>query len=158
MRMNPFLPTGRIVIVRSRYHENITGALLTGAIAELRENGIADTQIDVIDVPGAFELPAAAARAARRLSVEAIIALGAVVRGETPHFDFICQSCANGLSHIAESTGKPVAFGVITSNTVEQAFERAGGRVGNKGQEAARAALELYSAMKKWEQQQASGS
>ena len=156
--MLPHLPAGRVVIIRSRYHETITGALLTGALTELREQGVAESQIDVIEVPGAFELPAAAARVAKRLSVEAVITLGAVVRGETPHFDFICQSCANGLSHVAESTGKPVAFGVITSNTVEQAFERAGGRVGNKGQEAARAALELFSALKQWEQQQASGS
>ena len=156
--MLPYLPAGRVVIIRSHYHETITGALLTGALNELREQGITESQIDVIEVPGAFELPVAAARVAKRLSVEVIIAIGAVVRGETPHFDFICQSCANGLSHIAESTGKPVAFGVITSNTVEQAFERAGGRVGNKGQEAARAALELFSALKQWEQQQASGS
>jgi len=156
--MLPHLPVGRVVIIRSRYHETITGALLVGALTELREQGVADSQIDVIEVPGAFELPAAAARVAKRLSVEAVITLGAVVRGETPHFDFICQSCANGLSRIAESSGKPFAFGVITSNTVEQAFERAGGRVGNKGQEAARAALELFSALKQWEQQQASGS
>lgn len=154
----PNLPVGRVVIIRSRYHETITEALLTGALAELREQGIADSQIDVVEIPGAFELPAAAARVAKRISVDGIIAIGAVIRGETPHFDFICQSCANGLSRVAESSGKPVAFGVITSNTVEQAFERAGGRVGNKGQEAARAALTLYSALKQWEQQQASGS
>jgi 6,7-dimethyl-8-ribityllumazine synthase len=156
--MLPHLPAGRIVIVRSRYHENITDALLSGALAELKEQGIPESRIDVIDLPGAFELPAAAAKVAKQISVDAVIALGAVVRGETPHFDFICQACALGLSRVAEQTGKPVTFGVITANTVEQAYERSGGRVGNKGQEAARAALELYSSLKRWEQQQASGS
>jgi len=148
----------RIVILRSRYHENVTGALLEGALAELRAAGLDDAQIDTIVVPGAFELPMAAARVVKRIGVDAVIALGCVVRGETPHFDFICEACANGLSRIAETSGKPVAFGVITANTVEQAYERAGGRVGNKGQEAARAALELFSALKQWEQQQVSGS
>ncbi|MCB1059252.1 MAG: 6,7-dimethyl-8-ribityllumazine synthase [Calditrichaeota bacterium] len=156
--MLPHLPAGRVVILRSRYHENITGALLNGALAELKEQGISESRIDVVELPGAFELPAAAAKIAKQLSVDAVIALGAVVRGETPHFDFICQACAQGLSRVAEQTGKPVTFGVITANTVEQAFERAGGRVGNKGQEAARAALELFSSLKRWEQQQASGS
>lgn len=147
--------TGRFVVLRSRYHETITEALLNGALAELERAQIARERIDVIEVPGAFELPAAAARVAKRLNVEAVICLGAVVRGETPHFEFICQACANGLSRVAETSGKPVAFGVITSNTVEQAFERAGGRVGNKGAEAARAALELLHSLKQWEQQQA---
>lgn len=156
--MLPFLPSGRIVIIRSCYHENITASLLAGARTELAANGVPDSQIDLIEVPGAFELPAAAAKVAKRISVDMIIALGAVVRGETPHFDFICQSCAQGLSRVAESSGKPVTFGVITSNTVEQAFERAGGRVGNKGQAAAKAALELFSALKQWEHQQAKGS
>ncbi len=156
--MLPHLPTGRVVILRSRYHENITGALLAGALSELKDQGISDSQIDVIELPGAFELPAAAARAAKRMSVDAVIAIGAIVKGETPHFDFICQACAQGLSRVAETTGKPVTFGVITANTMEQAFERAGGRVGNKGQEAARAALELHSELKQWENKQASGS
>ncbi|NUO17976.1 6,7-dimethyl-8-ribityllumazine synthase [bacterium] len=156
--MRTHLPAGRIVVLRSSYHANITNALLDGAVAELRSQGIAESQIDIVDVPGAFELPVAAARVAKRLTVDVVVAIGAVVRGETPHFDFICQSCSQGLSRVAESTGKPVAFGVITANTVEQAYERAGGRVGNKGQEAARAALELFDSIKKWEQQQASGS
>lgn len=152
------LPTGRVVVIRSCYHETISGALLSGALNELKKCGVAESQIDVIEVPGAFELPTAAAIVANRMSVQVIIALGAVVRGETQHFDFICQSCAQGLSRVAEKTLKPVTFGVITSDTVEQAFERAGGRVGNKGQEAAHAALELFSALKQWEQQQASSS
>lgn len=156
--MNLLLPSGRIVILRSRYHETITTALLEGAVNEIRSHGIDDAQVDVIAVPGTFELSLAASRVAKRINVDAVVALGCVVRGETPHFDYICQACANGLSRAAEASGKPVAFGVITANTVEQAFERAGGRVGNKGQEAARAALELYSALKQWEQQQAPGS
>jgi 6,7-dimethyl-8-ribityllumazine synthase len=155
---NLLLPTGRIVIIRSEYHETITHALLTGAKAELAKYGVPDEQVDVITVPGTYELTAAAARVAYFSHVDAIVCVGAVVRGETPHFDYICQACAQGLSRVAEATGKPVTFGVITSNTVEQAFERAGGRVGNKGEEAARAALELYSALKQWEQSQASAS
>ncbi|MBK6909582.1 MAG: 6,7-dimethyl-8-ribityllumazine synthase [bacterium] len=148
----------RVVILRSQYHETITANLLDGAVSELRAHGLDDSQFEIVTVPGAFELATAAARVVKRLNVDAVIALGCVVRGETPHFDFICQACANGLSRVGESSGKPVTFGVITANTVEQAFERAGGRVGNKGQEAARAALELVSALKLWEQQQVTGS
>ncbi len=151
------LPTGRVVVLCSLYHQNITSALLVGAKQELAKAGVPDSRIDVISVPGAYELPAAASTVAKRMNVEVIICLGCVVRGETPHFDYICQTCAQGISRVAEASCKPVTFGVITANTVEQAFERAGGRVGNKGQEAARAALELYSALKHWERQQAAG-
>ncbi|MCB9366090.1 MAG: 6,7-dimethyl-8-ribityllumazine synthase [Calditrichaeota bacterium] len=151
------LPSGRTVIVCSSYHANITSALLEGAREELTRAGVPPHKTDLIMVPGAFELPTAAAVAARRINVDLVICLGAVVRGETPHFDFICNSCALGISRAAEDSGKPVTFGVITANTVEQAFERAGGRVGNKGTEAARAALELYSALKHWEKKQATG-
>lgn len=152
------LPDGRIVIIRSEYHETITFALLNGAKSELAKLGVPAELVDVVTVPGAYELPAAAALVAPHENVAAVICIGAVVKGETPHFDYICQSCAQGLSRVAEATRKPVTFGVITANTVEQAFERAGGRVGNKGEEAARAALELYSALKHWELQQASAS
>ncbi|MBK6766290.1 MAG: 6,7-dimethyl-8-ribityllumazine synthase [bacterium] len=152
------LPKDRVVIVRSEYHETITHALLNGAKSELTKLGLSAELIDVITVSGAYELPAAAAVVARSPKVAAVICIGAVVRGETPHFDYICQACAQGLSRVAESTGKPVTFGVVTANTLEQAFERAGGRIGNKDDEAARAALELYSALKQWEQSQASAS
>lgn len=155
---NLVLPAGRVVIIRSEYHETITFALLNGAKAELAKLNLDEKQIDVITVPGAYELPAAASVVAAAPNVDAVICIGAVVKGETPHFDYICQTCAQGLSRVAEANRKPVTFGVITANTVEQAFERAGGRVGNKGEEAARAAIELYSALKHWEQKQASAS
>jgi 6,7-dimethyl-8-ribityllumazine synthase len=133
----------RIVIVCARFHENITQALLDGALAVLREHSVSDKSIEIAWVPGSFELPLAAQTAAARPDVSAVVCLGAVIRGETPHFDFVSQAAATGILRVALDARKPVTFGVLTTDTVEQAFERAGGRVGNKGADAARAALEM---------------
>lgn len=141
----------RIAILVSRYNQKVTDALLEGALAEARAAGLPEEHIDVLYVPGAFELSAAAKKAAFRSDIAAVICLGCVIQGETPHFDYICQSAAMGVMRAAQDSGKPVTFGVITANTPEQAFERAGGSVGNKGAEAAKAALELLSVFTKWE-------
>lgn len=139
----------RIVIVCARFNESVTRALLDGALRTLRERGVAETAIEIAWVPGSFELPVAAQTAAGRPDVDAVICLGAVIRGETPHFDYVSHAAATGILRAAQDSGKPVAFGVLTTDTPEQAFERAGGRVGNKGGDAAMAALEMIHALKK---------
>ena len=133
----------RFAIVVSRFNEGITGALREGAVAALREAGVADGDIDVLDVPGAFELPQAARCAAESGSYEAIICLGCVIRGETAHFEYISAAAAHGLMQASGETGVPMAFGVLTTDTWEQAEARAGEGRDNKGFEAAAAALEM---------------
>ena len=133
----------RIAIIVSRYNEHVTSALLAGAKKTLIESGIAESKIEVHYVPGAFELPLAAQAASMRSNVDAVICLGAVIRGETPHFDYVCSSAAQGILQASLKSGKPIGFGVLTTNTVEQAFARAGGTVGNKGSEAALAVIEM---------------
>lgn len=130
-----------MAIVVSRYNELITSRLLEGARACLREAGIADSAVDVIWVPGAFELPVAAAAAAETRRYACIMALGAVIRGDTPHFDFVAGEAARGLGDVAVRHALPVAFGVLTVDTLQQASDRAGGSAGNKGYEAAASAL-----------------
>ncbi|TFH54718.1 MAG: 6,7-dimethyl-8-ribityllumazine synthase [Candidatus Zixiibacteriota bacterium] len=151
IKAGPILPSGRIAVIVSRYNDKVTDALLQGALAELRVAGLTEDQIDVLEIPGAFELSVTVKRAVERSDVSAVICLGAVIRGETPHFDYICQAAALGIMRAGQDSGKPVTFGVITANTPAQAFERAGGAVGNKGTEAARAAIELLSVLKQWE-------
>jgi 6,7-dimethyl-8-ribityllumazine synthase len=136
-------PAGRVGILVSRYHERITGRLLDGARAACRESGVPDTQVDVVWVPGAFELGAAAAAAAGTGRYACLVALGAVIRGDTPHFDYVAGEAARALSDVAVRHALPVAFGVLTVDTMQQAVDRAGGSAGNKGHEAAAAALEL---------------
>lgn len=133
----------RFAIIVSRFNDNVTSRLVAGARACLEENGVAEANIDVLSVPGAWELPIAAAMIARRRRHAAIIALGCVIRGETPHFDYVAGPAANGLSLVAMNTGIPVTFGVLTTEDLPQALARAGGRHGNKGWDAALAALEL---------------
>jgi len=133
----------RVAIVVSRFNELITERLMHGAIDAAREHGVADECIDVFWVPGAFELPGAARRLAKRDEYHAIACIGAVIRGETPHFDFVAGEAARGLMDVGRDFDLPVTFGVITSDTVEQAQARAGGSVGNKGREAMIAALEM---------------
>lgn len=137
-----------IVVICSRFNENITRALMEGALTALREAGIADEQIEQIWVPGAFEIPVTALIAAQRPEVSAVVCLGAVIRGETPHFEYVSQAAATGIQRASLETGKPVAFGVLTTDTVEQAFDRAGGKTGNKGAEAAAAAVEMIKTLK----------
>lgn len=129
----------RIGIVVSRFNRSVTDNLLEGAMAACRELGVAAGDDDVYPVPGAFELPILAQRLAGCGRYDAVVCLGAVVRGETPHFDFVCEQAAAGLQRVALDTGVPVAFGVLTTDTVAQALARAGGDFGNKGYEAVRA-------------------
>jgi len=133
----------RVAILVSRYHERVTGRLLDGARAACREAGIDDAGVDVIHVPGAFELGVAAEACARSGRYQALVALGAVVRGETPHFDYVAGETSRVLAEVAREHAIPVGFGLLTTETLEQASARAGGAAGNKGHEAAQAALEM---------------
>jgi 6,7-dimethyl-8-ribityllumazine synthase len=140
-------PTGRVLLVVARYNERITGRLLDGAQACCREAGLADRDLDVVWVSGAFELGAVAAAGAATGRYVAIIALGAVIRGETPHFDYVAGEAARGCGQVAVQHRIPVGFGVLTTDTMEQALARAGGAAGNKGHEAAEAAIRAADAL-----------
>lgn len=134
-------PVGRIGIVVSRYHERITARLLDGARDCCREAGIAPDQVDVVWVPGAFELGSALTALAGTGRYAALVALGVVIRGETPHFDYVAGEAARAAGTLASARGLPVGFGLLTVETMEQAAARAGGAAGNKGHEAAEAAI-----------------
>ncbi len=133
--------SGRVAILVSRYNELITSRLLDGALACCTEAGLAREDVDVVWVPGAFELPAIAMAAAETGRYACLVALGAVIRGETPHFEYVAGSAATGLTEVSVSYSVPVGFGVLTVDTLQQAMERAGGSAGNKGHEAAAAAI-----------------
>ena len=133
----------RVAVAVSRFNEVVTGPLLDGALVALRRHGLTDQDIDVAWVPGAFELPLAAQRLAASDRFDAVVCLGAVIRGETAHFDLVAQQCAAGIRQAAVDTGVPCAFGVLATDTLEQALDRAGGKHGNKGWEAAVTALEM---------------
>ena len=133
----------RLAVVVSRFNEIVTEPLLRGALATAREFGVGEDSLDVVRVPGAFELPQAARRLAGNGGYDAIVCLGAVVRGETPHFDYVCNEAARGITMVAQEFDLPVAFGVLTCDTMAQARARSGGSAGNKGDEAMRAALEM---------------
>jgi 6,7-dimethyl-8-ribityllumazine synthase len=133
---------GRVAILVTRYNELITSKLLDGALACCTEAGLAREEVDVVWVPGAFELPVAAAAAAGTKRYACLVALGAVVRGDTPHFEYVAGEAARGLNAVAVQHALPVGFGVLTVDTMQQAVERAGGSAGNKGHEAAAAALQ----------------
>jgi 6,7-dimethyl-8-ribityllumazine synthase len=136
-------PKGRFAIVVSRYNESITAKLLEGAVRTLIQHGVADDGIDVAWVPGAFEIPLAADRLAKSGEYLGVICLGAVIRGETTHDQHINRAVSLGITEAALGSGIPVAFGVLTCDTVEQAIHRSGGSVGNKGVEAAETALRM---------------
>ncbi|HMV31071.1 MAG: 6,7-dimethyl-8-ribityllumazine synthase [Gemmatimonadales bacterium] len=138
---------GRLAILVSQYNERVTGRLLEGALECCRAAGLSPDAVDIVWLPGAFELGAAAAAAAGTGRYAAIVALGAVVRGETAHFEFVAGEAARGLSAVAVRHGLPVAFGVLTTETMEQALARAGGAAGNKGYEATEAALRTADAL-----------
>jgi len=133
----------KFAIVAARFNDFIVEPLIRGAIDTLKRHGASDKHIDLVRVPGAFELPLIAKRLAQSKRYQAVIALGAVIKGATAHFDYVCGECASGLSRAALDTGVPVAFGVLTTDTIEQATERAGAKSGNKGADAAMVALEL---------------
>jgi 6,7-dimethyl-8-ribityllumazine synthase len=133
----------RVCVVVSRWNEFVTRRLLEGAETVLRERGVADGDVTVAWVPGAFELPTAAKWAAASGRYDAVVCLGAVIRGETAHFEYVAGGAAEGIRQAAQETGVPVIFGVLTVDTVEQALSRAGGKDGHKGEEAALAAIEM---------------
>jgi 6,7-dimethyl-8-ribityllumazine synthase len=133
----------RFAIVVSRFNASITGALRDGAVAALREAGATDGDIDVLEVPGAFELPQAARAVAETAKFDAVLCLGCVIRGATPHFEYISSAAAHGVMAAAGETGVPMAFGVLTTDTEAQAQERAAPGADNKGREAAAAAIEM---------------
>ncbi len=135
----------RIAVIASRFNAVVADRLLAGALAQLAHHGVERGSIDVIRVPGAFEIPGTAALLARAGKHDAIVCLGAVIRGETPHFDFVAGEAARGIADAARSTNPPipVLFGVLTTDTMEQAMERSGGKHGNKGAEAAAGAVEM---------------
>ena len=139
--------SGRVAILVSRYNELITTKLLEGALACCQEAGLPREQVDVVWLPGAFELPVAAAAAAESGRYSCLVALGAVIRGETPHFEYVAGEATRGLSAVAVQHALPVGFGVLTVDTLQQAADRAGGSAGNKGYEAASAALRAADAL-----------
>jgi 6,7-dimethyl-8-ribityllumazine synthase len=133
----------RFGVVVSRFNSFITERLLGGAMDALRRTGAAEDMIDVVKVPGSWEVPLVAGELARQHRYDAVICLACVIRGETPHFDYVAAEAAKGVAHVAAETGVPVAFGVLTTNTLEQAIDRAGAKGGNKGFDAAMTAIEM---------------
>jgi 6,7-dimethyl-8-ribityllumazine synthase len=138
----------RIGVALARFNQGVTDQLLAGALDALTRHSVAEDAIDVATVPGAFELPLCAQRLAATGRYDAIICLGAVVRGETPHFDYVAGEAARGIGDVARRHDLPVTFGVLTTDTVEQALARAGGDRGNKGYEAAVTALEMVQVLR----------
>jgi len=133
----------KFAIVASRYNEMATARLIDGAVDALTRHGVVDKEIRVVRVPGSFEIPLVALKLARSGKYSAVICLGALVRGETPHFEYLAAEVAKGTGQAGLETGVPVIFGVLTTETLEQAMERAGGKAGNKGADAAMAAIEM---------------
>lgn len=134
-------------LVVGRFNEFITGKLLSGALDALGRHGAASEDIDIVWVPGAFEIPLTAKKMAQK-NYDAVICLGAVIRGATPHFDYVASEVAKGIAHVGLENEKPVIFGVITADTIEQAIERAGTKAGNKGWDAAVSAIEMANLLK----------
>ena len=141
----------RIGIVVSRFNEFITSRLLGGALDGLRRHGTPDDSIDVAWVPGAFEIPLAAQRLAKSGRYDAVICLGAVIRGSTSHYDYVCSEVSKGVAQVALNSDIPVMFGVLTTDTIEQAVERAGTKAGNKGSECAQGAIEMVNLIRELE-------
>jgi 6,7-dimethyl-8-ribityllumazine synthase len=135
--------TLRFACVAARFNDFVVDPLVQGALDTLRRHGVPESHIQVVRVPGAFEIPLVARKLAMSGDYDAVIALGAVIRGDTPHFDYVAGECARGLSQAALDSGRPVSFGVLTTDTVAQATDRAGGKDGNKGADAALTALEM---------------
>lgn len=136
-------------IVASRFNEFISSKLLEGALDALKRHGASDSDIAVAWVPGAFEIPLAAKKMAESKKYDAVICIGAVIRGSTPHFDYIASEMSKGIAQVAMTTGVPVIFGVITTDTIEQAIERAGTKAGNKGFDAAESAIEMANLLRR---------
>jgi 6,7-dimethyl-8-ribityllumazine synthase len=142
----------KVAIVVGRFNEFITSKLLGGAQDALKRHGVADEDVDIAWVPGAFEIPLIAQKMANSGRYDAVVTLGTVIRGATPHFDFVCNEAAKGVATTALNSGVPVSFGVLTTDSIEQAIERAGTKAGNKGWEAATTAIEMANLCRNIEQ------
>ncbi|TWH77263.1 6,7-dimethyl-8-ribityllumazine synthase [Azomonas agilis] len=138
-------PKGKFALVVGRFNSFVVESLVTGAVDALVRHGVKEEAITIIRAPGAFELPLVAQKVAKLNKFDAIIALGAVIRGGTPHFEYVANECTKGLAQVSLEFGVPVAFGVLTVDSIEQAIERSGTKAGNKGAEAALSALEMVS-------------
>ena len=145
---NLSIRSARIALLVSRFNSFIVDSLLSGAVDTLKRHGAEDHDLQIVRVPGAFEMPLAAKRLAASQRYEAIIALGAVIRGGTPHFEYVAGECTKGLSMVSMQYDLPVAFGVLTVDNIEQAIERAGTKAGNKGAEAAMSAIEMINLLR----------
>jgi len=141
----------RFAFVAARFNDFLVEPLIRGALDALKRHGSSEKQIEIVRVPGAFDIPIVARKLALSRRYDALIALGAVVRGQTPHFDYVAGECASGLARIALESGVPIAFGVLTTDTMEQAVDRAGGKAGNKGADAALAAIEMANLLRRLE-------
>ncbi len=139
----------RYAIVASRFNEFIVESLIKASLRCLRQHGAADADIEVLRVPGAFDMPLVVRKVAESRKFDGIIALGAVIRGGTPHFEFVAGECVSGISAVAREQGIPVGFGILTVDTIEQAIERAGTKAGNKGEEATRAVIETVNLLRR---------
>ena len=139
----------RFTIVASRFNDFIVESLLKGAVDCLRRHGANETDIEVIRVPGAYEMPLAVDKVASQRRCDGIVALGAVIRGATPHFDYVAGECTSGIAAVSRQHGIPIGIGVLTTDTIEQAIERAGSKAGNKGEEAALAVIEMVNLLRK---------
>ena len=138
----------KFCIILSRFNDFIGSKLLEGAIDELKRHGVTDENIDIVKVPGVFEIPVTAQKFAQSGKYNAIITLGAVIRGATAHFDYVSAEVSKGIAQVSLQTGVPVIFGVLTTDNIEQAIERAGTKAGNKGSEAAKSAIEMANLLK----------
>ena len=145
------LPDARFALVAARFNSFIVQNLIDGAVDALRRHGVPEASIDLIWTPGSFELPLAAQRLAASERYDGIVALGAIIRGGTPHFEYVASECVKGLAGVSLEYDLPVGFGVLTVDTIEQAIERAGTKAGNKGVEAAMAVLEMVSLLRRLE-------
>ena len=140
----------KVGIVAARFNEFITSKLLSGALDCLKRENVAESDIEVAWVPGAFEIPLIASRMAASGRYDAVICLGAVIRGNTSHYDYVCSEVSKGIAHVSLSSGIPVMFGVLTTDNIEQAIERAGTKSGNKGYDCALSAIEMVNLMKEF--------
>lgn len=139
----------KFCIIVSRFNEFITSKLLSGAVDELKRHGVKEDNIDIVWCPGAFEIPIVAKKCAKSKKYNAIIALGAVIKGSTSHYDYVCAEVSKGVASVGLETEVPVIFGVLTTDNIEQAVERAGTKAGNKGSDAAKSAIEMASLLAK---------
>lgn len=138
----------RVGIVAARFNEFITSKLLSGALDTLKRHDVEDDDIAIAWVPGAFEIPLAASKMAKSGDYDAVICLGAVIRGSTSHYDYVCNEVSKGIAHVSLETGVPVMFGVLTTENIEQAIERAGTKAGNKGSDCAESAIEMVNLLR----------